>query len=450
LGKTPTGRGTASKTPASKAPISKAAAPVPSKPLPSKPAAVKPPVSKPAVSKPAVAEPKVSAPAAPVNEPAASSATGRPPFECIALMLQGGGALGSYQGGVYQALAEANLHPDWVAGISIGAINSAIIAGNAPEQRVAKLREFWETVSKPPLGIPFLPSMKLKDERTHYLVNQARALGNMFFGAPGFFNMRVPPPYLFPSGNAAHLSYCDVAPLKATLERLVDFERLNSGETRLSVGATNVGTGNFVYFDTTERKITSAHIIASGSLPPGFPATEIDGEFYWDGGVVSNTPLQWVFDARPRQDTLAFQIDLWSAEGDLPRDMSHVNLREAEIRYSSRTRAGTDQFKAMQTLRRATAKLLAQLPEALQHTPEARLLAREADEKVYNIIHMIYRAKSYEGFSMDHEFSRRTMEEHWKAGYEDATRTLAHQEVLERPVNHSGVFTFDLARQGHK
>jgi NTE family protein len=157
-----------------------------------------------------------------------------------------------------------------------------------------------------------------------------------------------------------------------------------------------------------------------------------------------------VFDARPRQDTLAFQIDLWSALGELPRDMSHVNLREAEIRYSSRTRAGTDQFKAMQTLRRATAKLLEKLPEELKNSPEARLLAHEADEKVYNIIHMIYRAKTYEGNSMDHEFSRRTMEEHWQAGYEDASRTLAHPEVLERPKNHAGVFTFDLAHQGHK
>lgn len=438
MGKTPTGRGTASKPAAPKPAARKTAAPkaTASTATVSSPA---PTLSKPEVSPPAVDQPVAS-------QPAPAFAPGRPPFECVALLLQGGGALGSYQGGVYQALAEANLHPDWVAGISIGAINSAIIAGNPPAQRVAKLREFWETVTRPPLGVHLIPSVKLDDERSHYLVNQVRAFGNVLFGTPGFFNIRMPPPYFFPSSDPAHLSYCDVGPLKSTLERLVDFDRINSGETRFSVGATNVRTGNFVYFDNKKEKIRSAHVIASGSLPPGFPATEIDGEFYWDGGVVSNTPLQWVFDERPRQDTLAFQIDLWSALGDLPRDMSHVNLREAEIRYSSRTRAGTDQFKAMQTLRRATARLLEKLPPELQHSPEAQLLAREADEKVYNIIHMIYRAKTYEGNSMDHEFSRRTMEEHWQAGYDDARETLAHPEVLQRPAHHSGVFTFDLAR----
>ena len=376
--------------------------------------------------------------------------TERPPFECIALLLQGGGALGSYQAGVYQALAEANLHPDWVAGISIGAINSALIAGNPPEQRVDRLRAFWEAVTQPPLGFPYFPSIKIDDERTHYLLNQTRALATVLFGAPGFFTPRWPPPHLFPSADPASLSYCDVSPLKTTLERLVDFDRINSGATRFSVGATNVKTGNFVYFDNATQKIGPAHVIASGSLPPGFPATEIDGEYYWDGGVVSNTPLQWVFDARPRMDTLAFQIDLWSAVGEFPRDLAHMDQRQKEIQYSSRTRAGTDQFKKMQRLRRAAAKLLAQLPDALRQTPEAELLGGEADEKVYNIIHMIYRVKKYEGSSMDHEFSRRTMEEHWTAGYEDTVRTLRHPEVLERPKSLDGVFTFDLAVQGRE
>ena len=376
--------------------------------------------------------------------------TERPPFECIALLLQGGGALGSYQAGVYQALAEANLHPDWVAGISIGAINAALIAGNPPEQRVERLRTFWETVTQPPLGVPYFPSIKIRDERTHYLLNQTRALATVLFGAPGFFTLRWPPPHLFRSANPANLSYCDVSPLKTTLERLVDFDRINSGATRFSVGATNVETGNFVYFDSATHKIRSAHVMASGSLPPGFPATEIDGQYYWDGGVVSNTPLQWVLDARPRRDTLAFQIDLWSAKGEMPRDLSHVDQRQKEIQYSSRTRAGTDQFKNMQRLRRATAKLLDQLPDTLRQTPEAAMLEVEADEKVYNIIHMIYRAKKYEGASMDHEFSRRTMEEHWTSGYEDTVRTLRHPEVLERPKSLDGVFTFDLAEQGRE
>jgi NTE family protein len=369
----------------------------------------------------------------------------RPPFEQIALVLQGGGALGAYQAGAYQALEEAQLHPDWVTGISIGAINAALITGNPPEQRVAKLREFWETVSRPPFGLPDLAPATIKDEFAHRFLNQARAFGILLGGAPGFFVPRVPPPYLFPRSNLDALSFYSVTPLRETLERLVDFDRINAGKTRLSVGAVNVKSGNFIYFDTTAQKIFPEHVIASGSLPPGFPATEIEGEHYWDGGVVSNAPLQWVLDVRPRRDTLVFQIDLWNARGELPRNLMEIDLREKEIRYSSRTRMGTDYFRRMQRLRHAGAKLLTQIPEKLRQTPEAETLAAEADEKVYNIIHLIYRAANYEGSSKDYEFSRRTMEEHWKAGYEDTCRTLSHREVLERPQGSDGVFTFDLA-----
>jgi len=369
----------------------------------------------------------------------------RPDFERIALLLQGGGALGSYQGGVYQALAEADLHPHWVAGISIGAINASLIAGNPPEKRVERLREFWETVTQTPLGGPAMlfPS-EIRNDHLHQFINQTRALGALLWGAPSFFKPRIPPPFFTPVGKPEQLSYYDVSPLKALLGRLVDFDRVNSGHMRLSVGAVHIKLGNSVIFDTVERRIGPEHIIASGSLPPGFPPTEIDGEFYWDGGVVSNTPLQWVFDATPRQDTLAFQIDLWSARGELPRDVIEIETRLKDIRYSSRTRMGTDQFRRMQALRRATARLLEQMPEALRQTPEGEMLASVADDKVYNIIQMIYRAKEYEGATKDYEFSRRTMEEHWKAGYSDMKRTLAYPEVLERPRSPDGVFTFDL------
>jgi NTE family protein len=368
----------------------------------------------------------------------------RPEFERIALLLQGGGALGAYQGGVYQALAEADLRPHWVAGISIGAINAALIAGNPLGQRVARLREFWETVTQGPFGMPSVIPVDIKNNLIHQAVNQSRAVGAILWGAPGFFKPRIPPPVFVPLSSPGHLSYYDTSPLKSLLERLVDFDLVNSGAMRMSVGATQVRTGNLIVFDTAERKIGPEHVIASGSLPPGFPATEIDGEYYWDGGVVSNTPLQWVLDASPRQDTLAFQIDLWSARGELPRDMIEVDTRLKDIRYSSRTRMGTDQFRNIQALRRATARLLAQMPEELRRTPEAQILAAEADDKVYNIIQMIYRSRVYEGASKDYEFSRRTMEEHWAAGYRDMTRTLAYPEVLERPRSPDGVFTFDL------
>ena len=377
-------------------------------------------------------------------------ATERPPFERIALILQGGGALGAYQAGVYQALAEAHLHPDWVAGISIGAINSALIAGNPPKKRIERLRTFWETVSAPPLGMPILTALEGRDEFTHTLINQVSSLGALIGGAPGFFQPRLPPPFLYPNGMPEALSYYDVAPLRATLEALVDFDLINTGAMRFSVGAVNVRSGNFVYFDNTTYQICPEHVMASGSLPPGFPPTEIEGEHYWDGGLVSNTPLEWVLDSRPGRDTLAFQIDLWSARGEFPRNLVEAETRQKEIRYSSRTRLATNQFKKKQILRRATARLLAKIPKELLQTPEAEMLVLEADEKVCNLIQLIYRTKHYEGNSKDYEFSRRTMEEHWRSGYNDAVRTLRHPEVLQRPQGMDGVFTFDLAVDGRE
>jgi NTE family protein len=371
----------------------------------------------------------------------------RPPFERIALILQGGGALGSYQAGVYQALAEANLHPDWVAGISIGAVNSALIAGNPPERRVDRLREFWETISVSPFGAP---NFEFNDEFTRSVINQVRSLGILLGGAPGFFQPRVPPPFFYPNGSPEALSYYDVAPLKATLERLVDFDLINDGRMRFSVGAVNVRTGNFVCFDSTTHQIGPEHVMASGALPPGLPATEIEGEQYWDGGLVSNTPLQWVLDTSPRKDTLAFQIDLWSARGEFPRNLLESEARQKDIRFSSRTRMATDQFKKQQLLRRAIAKLFTEMPKDLLQTPEAEVLAAEADEKVYNVIQLIYRAKNYEGTSKDYQFSRRMMGEHWTAGYNDAVRTLRHPEVLQRPNGQDGFFTFDLGRDGRE
>jgi NTE family protein len=374
----------------------------------------------------------------------------RPPFERIALILQGGGALGSYQAGVYQALAEANLHPDWVAGISIGAVNAALIAGNPPERRVERLREFWETVSVSPFGVPNFASLEFQDEFSRSVINQIRSLGILLGGAPGFFKPRMPPPFLHPNGSPEALSYYDAAPLKATFERMVDFDLINAGAMRFSVGAVNVRTGNFAYFDSTTHEIRPEHVMASGSLPPGLPAVEIEGEHYWDGGLVSNTPLQWVLDTSPRKDTLAFQVDLWCARGEFPRNLLESEARQKDIRFSSRTRLATDQFKQHQLLRRATAKLLAKMPKDLLQTPEAETLAAEADEKVYNVIQLIYHAKNYEGSSKDYEFSRRTMEEHWNSGYNDAVRTLRHPEVLQRPNVQDGFFTFDLARDGRE
>lgn len=377
----------------------------------------------------------------------------KPPFECVALLLQGGGALGAYQAGVYEALAEVDLHPDWVAGISIGAINSALIAGNAPEKRVDALREFWEMITAPSL-IPstFLSSMATEvgadSDLVRGWINQMSALSTIMYGAAGFFHPRVIPPFLAPNSTKGALSYYDTKPLYATLERLVDFDRINAGHMRFSVGSVNVRTGNFEYFDSTTHTIDPRHVMASGSLPPGFPAVDIDGESYWDGGLVSNTPLQWVLDSRPRQDTLAFQVDLWSAKGDYPKDMTSQDVRLKDIRFSSRTRQGTDQFRKEQGLRRALVHLIEKLPADItaSDSPEIQNLLAQADDKVYNIAHLIYRAKGYEGDSKDYEFSRATMEEHWAAGYEDTVLTLRHPEVLQRPTSADGMSVFDLSQ----
>ena len=377
----------------------------------------------------------------------------RLPFECVTLLLQGGGALGAYQGGVYEALAEADIHPNWIAGISIGAINAAIIAGNPPNSRVDRLREFWmQVTSSAPWDWSRNPFVDLaRGDNARNLLNQTSASLAAAFGAAGFFSARPVMPWLQPGGSLAATSFYDTKPLKQTLERLVDFDRLNAGMTRFSAGAVNVRTGNFVYFDTTTHMIAPEHVMASGALPPGFPAIEIDGEHYWDGGLVSNTPLQWVIESNPRrQDTLAFQVDLWSSQGALPRNLAEVATRHKEIQFSSRTRASTGQFKNVHRVQRALDALLRRLPVDLEANDDLKILKSVASDKVYNIIHLIYRAKNHEGHSKDYEFSRLSMQDHWRAGYHDAVRTLRHPEVLARPTSLDGVFTFDLERDGRE
>ncbi|MGD0190930.1 MAG: patatin-like phospholipase family protein [Rhizomicrobium sp.] len=373
---------------------------------------------------------------------------GHPPFERIALMLQGGGALGAYQGGVYQALAEAGIHPTWVAGISIGSINAAIIAGNAPDARVEALRGFWDYVTAAPQLDPLsvFGRMIVGGDAGRRLVNQLSAGSTLTSGVTGFFQPRIPPPTMQPAGSPGALSYYDTAPLSGTLDRFVDFDRINAGGMRLSAGAVNVRTGNFVYFDSATRKIGPEHIMASAALPPGFPPVEIEGEHYWDGGLVSNTPLEWVLQFGSRQDTLAFQVDLWSAQGRFPRSIMEVATREKEIQFSSRTRDNTDRFGEVQRLRHSVARLIARLPQKMKDDADAISLSAFGDRKVYNIVHLIYRTKRYEGDSKDYEFSALSMKDHWKAGYFDTVRSLRHPEVLQRPTNADGLGIFDFAK----
>jgi NTE family protein len=373
----------------------------------------------------------------------------RSAFDRVVLLLQGGGALGAYQAGVYEALTEADLHPNWVAGISIGAINAAIIAGNPPSLRIEKLREFWEGVT----GSWFdgdLGSLLGHGDAARGFVNQMSAVTALISGASGFFRPRVPSPWLHPPGAVGATSYYDTVHLKATLESLIDFDRVNAehAETRLSLGAVNVQSGNLVYFDSPSQVIKPEHVMASGALPPGFPAIEIDGERYWDGGLVSNTPLQWIAMTEHRPpDSLVFQVDLWSAQGDFPRNLAEVATRQKEIQYSSRTRAFTDYFKQVAKLRHMLAALLEELPEEMRQREEVQYLNSAADRHAANIVQLIYRAKGYEGDCKDYEFSRRSMEEHWRAGYCDAVHALRHPEIFERSSSrYETLVTFDFGR----
>ncbi len=202
--------------------------------------------------------------------------------------------------------------------------------------------------------------------------NTAAAMRALFQGQPGFFKPRFPPPFLSPFAGDAATSFYDTGPLRDTLLRLVDFDRLNSGDIRVSVGAVNVRSGNFVYFDTAERRLGPEHFMASGALPPGFPAVEIEGKHYWDGGVVSNTPLSYVLSTEPRRDTLTFQVDLWSAKGRMPDDLMEVSSRQKDIQYSSRTRAITNHMLQMQKMRQALQTVMQRIPQAAMEDPEIK------------------------------------------------------------------------------
>lgn len=361
------------------------------------------------------------------------------PGEQTVLVLQGGGALGAYQAGAYEALADAGIEPEWIAGISIGAINGALIAGNRPENRLPRLRQFWHRVTN---GVALNPFGAGGARAT---LNELNALGVSLFGAPGFFAPRVVPALLAQPGSSAAISLYSTAPLLSTLTELVDFEVLNSGAVRYSVGSVGVTTGNFAYFDTQQRRIGPEHVMASGALPPGFPPIEIDGEPFWDGGLVSNTPLQYVLEyTGPRSDMCIFQVDLFSARGLVPKSLLGVAAREKEIRYSSRTRLNTDEFMKRQKLRAAYSRLLTKLPSELLGDPDVAVLAENSCDAAVTIVHLIYRSHAYEGPSMDYEFSRLSMEEHWDAGRRDVQRTLDDPRWRDRIRPTQGVEIFDL------
>ncbi|WP_404368444.1 patatin-like phospholipase family protein [Sphingomonas sp. MMS24-J45] len=358
--------------------------------------------------------------------------------DCVALVLQGGGALGSYQAGVIEGMAASGIEIDWVAGISIGAINAAIVAGNPPERRVERLSAFWDKVSS---SLPSFPIF-MNDQMREFL-HEWSAGFVLAAGVPGFFSPRFVSPMFAVPGTPEAMSFYNSAPLKDTLDALIDWDLLNHGPVRLSVGAVDVESGNFRYFDTTDTKIDARHIMASGALPPGLPPVEIDGRLWWDGGLVSNTPLTHVLDHQSGS-LLAFQIDLFSAATERPRTIMDVMAREKEIRYSSRTRQVSDQVMRIRKERELVRKVIAKLPPALHDDPDVVALRAQSNEDAVNLVHLIYRANAWEGGSRDFEFSARTMREHWEAGQQAVAETMANAQLVAHNIETGTSAAFDL------
>ena len=358
----------------------------------------------------------------------------------IALVFQGGGALGAYQAGVYQALHEAGIEPDWVTGVSIGAVNAAIIAGNPRDERLDRLRIFWERVTERHVW-PFTPDGDIYRRAR----NATSAMMTMTLGQPGFFKPHAVNPWLSPAGARTATSFYDSSPLANTLKELVDFSLVNEGDVRFAVGAVNVLSGNFVYFDNRNDIIGPEHVMASGALPPALPMVKIGTDYFWDGGIVSNTPLQHVLDQNDCMNTLIFQVDLFSARGETPRDMQDVLSRHKDIMYSSRTRYNTDVFRRLREWKMQTYEALVKVPEELLCEEEKRLRDELADLPEITILHLIYQQKAYEGHAKDYDFSAVSMREHWQSGYEDTKQTLAHKAWLAMPER--GIKVHDVHRE---
>lgn len=359
----------------------------------------------------------------------------------IALIFQGGGALGAYQAGVYEALHEFGIEPDWVTGVSIGAVNAAIIAGNSRARRIERLRAFWDLITERKIWA-FTPDGDVFRKAR----NASSALMTMSFGQPGFFQPRQVNPWLAFTGAQNATSFYDASPLKDTLKEFVDFSLINERINRFSVGAVNVLTGNFIYFDNRDEEIEPEHVMASGALPPALPMIKIGTDYYWDGGIVSNTPLQHLLDQEDNLSTLVFQVDLFSARGELPRDIQDVLARHKDIVYSSRTRYNTTVFRRMHTWKIRLRDALAKVPEERLTEEERKLLTKLGDLPDFTIAHLIYQQKAYEGHAKDYDFSGTSMREHWQSGYEDTKRTLKRRAWLEMPAPGAGIVVHDVHR----
>lgn len=338
----------------------------------------------------------------------------------VVLVLQGGGALGSYQAGVYQALHEAGIEPDWIVGTSIGAINASLIAGNRREDRLPRLKEFWSRVQRAsPWNVRGLPP-GLADKWSYWTT--------VMNGIPGFF---TPNPLahagdFYPLGPA-HAGYYSTAPLEATLSELVDFDLINRGSPRLTVGAAHVRTSQMTYFDSDRCKLDVKHIMASGALPPAFPAARVDGELYWDGGILSNTPTEVVFDDDPRKDSLIFTVHLWNPLGAEPTTMAEVLNRHKDVQYSSRIASQITRHQQAHRLRHVINELAARLPDNERDRPEVRELMSYGCQTQMHVVPLLAPQLDHEDQTKDVDFSAAGIKQRWDAGYAHTRAVLARK-----------------------
>jgi NTE family protein len=360
----------------------------------------------------------------------------------IALVLQGGGALGAYQAGVYQALHESDLCPDWIVGTSIGAINAAIIAGNRPTQRLARLREFWNLIS-----FGDLIDMNQVSDPARKLNTSLAIAHALISGVPGFFSPRMPS--LFPTGAPVPpemASFYDTSELADTLKAIVDLNFLNGPNAiRLSVNALKVTTGELMSFDSRNRRLRIDHIMASGALPPGFPPVRIDGDLYWDGGMFSNTPLETVLDDEPRQDTLCFMVDLWSPTGPEPCTLDEVQTREKDVTYASRSKMHIQEYLRLHDLRRLVRAMYEQIPPELRTPEERHALSVVGADTTLHIVRLVYAGRDWNMASKDINFSKGSIDWRWQQGYQDATRAIRHAAWNTMVPAETGVVVHELA-----
>jgi NTE family protein len=350
----------------------------------------------------------------------------------VVLVLQGGGALGSYQAGVYQALQEARIEPDWIVGTSIGAINASLIAGNAPQDRLARLIEFWSRVRRAP-QLDFRGVLPGFSDRLSYWTTLTR-------GIPGFF---TPNPLahagdFYPLG-ADQAGYYSTAPLEATLAELVDFDLINDGNPRLTVGAAHVRSSQMTYFDSRRCKLDVRHIMASGALPPAFPAVRINGELYWDGGILSNTPTEVVLDDDPRRDSLIFTVHLWNPVGAEPNTMAEVLNRHKDVQYSSRIASQITRHHQTHRLRHVINELAARLPEIERERAEVRELMSYGCQTRMHVVQLLAPQLDHEDHAKDVDFSPSAIRRRWDAGYAHTKAVLAREPWVDQFDPLSGV-----------